>query len=155
MTASSKANWLRWCYGTALVLALFTGFGNMPLYRRYYITDIPGLAWSGDYYANLYVHYSAGAVLVALSIYACIVFWKQKWRNFSLTGSGLARVVVLCLALVLGVIMALKNLPGVVIPFPLVTVLNLGHMGLAMVAAALFVLSSIWRWPWATIRQRN
>jgi hypothetical protein len=154
MTAPSKANWLGWCYGTALVLALFTGFGNMPLYRRYYIADIPGLAWSGNFYANLYVHYLAGAVLLALSVYLCIVFWKQKRRNHSLTGSGLARGVALSLVLVSGVIMAVKNLPGAVIPFPLVAVLNLGHMGLAMVAAALFVLSSLLRWPWATVRRR-
>jgi hypothetical protein len=154
MTASLKANWFRWFYAAALVLVLFTGFGNMPLYRRYYIADIPGLAWSGNFYANLYVHYMAGAVLLALSVYLCIVFWKQKRHNCSLTGSGLARVVALCLALVSGVIMAVKNLPGVVIPFPLVAVLNLGHMGLAMVAGALFVLSSILRWPWATARRR-
>jgi uncharacterized membrane protein len=154
MTASRKANGMRWYYGAALVLALFTGFGNMPLYRRYYIADIPGLAWSGDFFANLYVHYLAGAVLLALSVYLCMVFWKEKRRNYSLTGSGLARVVALCLVLVSGVIMALKNLPGAVIPFPLVAVLNLGHMGLAMVAAALFVLSSILRWPWATVRRR-
>lgn len=154
MTASLKTNWLRWCYATALVLALFTGFGNMPLYRRYYIADIPGFGWSGNFFTNLYVHYIAGAVLLALSVYLCIVFWKQKRRNYSLTGSGLARVVALCLVLVSGIIMALKNLPGAVIPFPLVAVLNLGHMGLAMVAAALFVLSSILRWPWANVRRR-
>lgn len=154
MTASFKTNWLRWCYAAALLLALFTGFGNMPLYRRYYIADIPGFGWSGNFFSNLYVHYIAGAVLLALSIYLCMVFWKQKRRNYSLTGSGLARVVALCLVLVSGVIMALKNLPGAVIPFPLVAVLNLGHMGLAVVAAALFVLSSILRWPWAIVRRR-
>jgi hypothetical protein len=154
MTASKKADWLGWCYGVALVLALFTGFGNMPLYRRYYLADIPGLGWSGNFFTNLYVHYLAVTVLLALSVYLCLVFWKLKRRNYSLTGSGLARIIALCLVLISGVIMALKNLPGVLIPFPLVAALTLWHMALAMVAAALIALSAILRWPWAIARQR-
>jgi membrane-associated PAP2 superfamily phosphatase len=153
MIASSTANGVRWSYGVAMVLALFTGFGNMPLYGRYYISDIPGFAWSGDFYANLYVHYISGAVLLALSVYLLLMFRQQRRRNRRLTRSGLARVVALCLALVTGIIMAVKNLPGTPIPFPLVAVLTVGHMGLAMVAAALFALGAIKRWPWATARR--
>jgi hypothetical protein len=153
MTASSTANGLRWGFGAALVLALFTGFGNMPLYGRYYIADIPGLAWSGNFYANLNVHYIAGAVLLALSVYLSLVYWKQKRRNYRLTTSGVARIVALGLVLASGIVMAVKNLPGTPFPFPLVAILTVGHMGLAMVAAALFALSAVKRWPWATVRR--
>jgi hypothetical protein len=154
MSPSSKSIGLRLCYGTALVLALFTGFGNMPLYGRYYIADIPGFAWSGDFFANLYVHYLAGAVLLGLSAYLCIRFWTQKRHYLRLTPSGLARAAALCLVLATGVIMMVKNLPGAVIPFPWVAVLTLGHMGLALVAIALYAFSALMRWPWATIRRR-
>lgn len=154
MSASSKSIGLRWCYGIALVLALFTGFGNMPLYRRYYIADIPGFAWSGDFFANLYVHYMAGAVLLGLSVYLCIQFLIQKRGYNRLTRSGLARAVALGLVLITGVIMVVKNLPGAVIPFPWVAVLTLGHMGLALVAVVLYGISALRRWPWATNRRR-
>lgn len=152
MTASVITKGLRWCFGIVLVLAMFTGFGNMPLYRRYYISDIPGFAWSGDFFTNLYVHYVAGAVLLTLSVYLFIVLWTKKRRGHRMTGSGLARAVALFLVLVSGVVMAVKNLPGAAIPFPLVAVMNLGHMGLALAATVLFVLGSILRWPWSTAR---
>jgi hypothetical protein len=136
------------------VLALFTGFGNMPLYGRYYIADIPGFAWSGDFFANLYVHYVAGALLLGLSVYLGLQFWMHKRRSNRLTRSGWARAIALCLVLITGVIMMVKNLPGAVIPFPWVAVLTLGHMGLALIAAALYGFSAIKRWPWATNRRR-
>ena len=41
----TSTRWLLWLYGTTVVISLFTGFGNMPLWGRYYIADIPGLGW--------------------------------------------------------------------------------------------------------------
>jgi hypothetical protein len=153
MTGLSTTKGLRWSYGAAMVLALFTGFGNMPLYGRYYIADIPGFAWSGDFFANLYVHYISGAVLLALSAYLSVLFLYQKRRGHRLTRSAVVRVVALCLVLVSGIIMAVKNLPGALIPFPMVALLTVGHMGLAMVAATLVALGWIRHWPWATRRR--
>ena len=33
----------RWLYGIAIGVALFSGMGQMPIYKRYYLADIPGL----------------------------------------------------------------------------------------------------------------
>lgn len=51
-------------------LALFvTGFGQMPVYARYGIAALPGMAWTADYHITLVAHYLAGAVLVFGIVY--------------------------------------------------------------------------------------
>jgi len=61
---------LKWLFTAAVLLALFTGFGNMPLYGRYYIANIPGFQWSGNFIVNMKVHLVAGADLVGIVHFA-------------------------------------------------------------------------------------
>jgi formate dehydrogenase iron-sulfur subunit len=66
-TMIAKANpVLKALYGAAAVTALFTGFGNMPLWGRYYVADAPGLGWSGDFFINVNVHILAGSLLLGI-----------------------------------------------------------------------------------------
>jgi cytochrome b subunit of formate dehydrogenase len=52
--------------GLALVLS---GMFEMPLANRYYISSIPGLAWSGDFIVSLKVHYAASIVFIAAAFF--------------------------------------------------------------------------------------
>ena len=52
--------------GLALVLS---GMFEMPMANRYYISSLPGLAWSGDYIVSLNVHYAASILFVAASLF--------------------------------------------------------------------------------------
>ncbi len=52
--------------GLALVLS---GMFEMPMANRYYISSVPGLAWSADYMASLKVHYAASIVFVAAAFF--------------------------------------------------------------------------------------
>jgi hypothetical protein len=36
---------LRWVYILTLFAMALTGFGQMPIFKRYYISDIPGMGW--------------------------------------------------------------------------------------------------------------
>ena len=128
----------RWIYRAAVALALFTGFGNMPLYGRYYIGDLPLLAWSGDFLANVKVHYVAGAILVAMGVYYLITYFRGYARR-QLTAMGRLRALLLALTLLSGLVMALKNLPGVFFPMGLLVSMNFLHMG----AAVFFMLASL------------
>jgi hypothetical protein len=148
MKASVQDRIVSWIFGLSAIVAVFTGFGNMPLYRRYYISDIPGLGWSGDFIANLHVHYIAGSVLVAVAAYVAVGFFRERKRGLRLTRSGTIRAVVLCLALVSGLFMALRNLPGIDYPFIAHVSLNFFHMGTAMAVAALGVGCAIARCRW-------
>lgn len=130
-TLADRVVW--WIFAVSAVLAVFTGFGNMPLYKRYYIADISGLGWSGDFFANLHVHYIAGSVLLAVAVYASLRFLLEKKVGLRLTRSGAVRSAVLFAALVSGLLMALRNLSGIDYPFYFHAGLNFLHMGVAVV----------------------
>jgi hypothetical protein len=140
-----------WIYGVLVFLILFTGFGNMPLWKRYYIADIPGLGWSGNFYANVNVHYVAGAVLLGFFFYFFTRRLALRKKNVHLTRSGALRSVLLGLALMTGIFMALKNLPGVRFPFYFLVFMNFFHMMSAMAFMVATLVCWIGRYQWEKV----
>lgn len=58
-----------WLVAISGLILVASGIFELPVARRYYITDIPGLAWSGDYITTLNVHYAASVVFIAASLF--------------------------------------------------------------------------------------
>jgi hypothetical protein len=144
---------LKALYGLAAVVALFTGFGNMPLWGRYYVADIPGLAWSGDFFINVNVHILAGSLLLGIGIYAFTVSMVEgRLRNSRMTLSGRIRLSLLTMALATGILMVVKNLPGVHFPMAMLMVFNFTHMGAAILFMVAGVVALIFRHPWRRVR---
>lgn len=114
-----------------LILALFTGFGNMPLWKRYYIADIPGFSWSGNFLVNVNIHYITGSILLFIALYFLTAYLMLKKKGLSLTPSGKIHGTLLGAALVTGLVMAIKNFPGVDFPLPVLVFFNLAHMASA------------------------
>jgi copper ion binding protein len=54
------------------LLLIFSGFGELPMYKRYMVTEIPGLDWAGDFFINLKIHYLAGIVFVSIMVFHAI-----------------------------------------------------------------------------------
>ena len=50
-----------WLVAISGIVLLFSGFGQMPMYKRYNIVKIPGLAWSSNYDITLLLHYLSAA----------------------------------------------------------------------------------------------
>jgi tRNA-Thr(GGU) m(6)t(6)A37 methyltransferase TsaA len=59
-------HWVIAVSGLTLVL---TGLFELPIARRYFITEIPGLRWSGDYIFSLWLHYAFSVVFVAACLF--------------------------------------------------------------------------------------
>jgi len=53
---------IHWSIALSIFLLFFSGFGQMPLYKRYMLTDIA--PWTGDYWMTLYLHYLGAVVLM-------------------------------------------------------------------------------------------
>ena len=154
MSSRKSSSFLTWLYRAAVGLVLFTGFSNMPISKRYYIADIPGLGWSGDFLLNVQVHYLLGAVLLALAIYGALGYGLTRNQTGGrLSATGKLRGLLLGLALVSGIAMALKNLPGIDFRHPYLMAANLAHL----FSAALFMLISLaallTRRPWIKRRR--
>jgi copper ion binding protein len=58
-----------WLLALSGLFLIFSGFGELPMYKRYMVTQIPGLGWAGDFFINLKIHYLAGIVFVSVMIF--------------------------------------------------------------------------------------
>jgi len=61
-----------WALAISGFILIFSGFGELPMYKRYMVTQIPGLGWAGDFFINLKIHYLAGIVFVSIMVFHAI-----------------------------------------------------------------------------------
>ena len=59
----------KWIFMGIFALMAFSGFGQMPIFKRYYIADIPGMGWAADFYLTHYIHYLGAIVLLGFFSY--------------------------------------------------------------------------------------
>ena len=67
-----------WLVALSGILLLFSGFGQLPLYKRYYVTKIPGLAWSDNYEITLVIHYLAAAIFTAAVCFHLVYHYRRR-----------------------------------------------------------------------------
>ncbi|HEX9910433.1 MAG TPA: hypothetical protein VGA86_06090, partial [Desulfatiglandales bacterium] len=58
-----------WLLAISGLLLIFSGFGELPMYKRYMVTQVPGLGWAGDFFIQLKLHYLAGIVFVSVLVF--------------------------------------------------------------------------------------
>ncbi|WP_319584241.1 4Fe-4S ferredoxin [uncultured Pseudodesulfovibrio sp.] len=127
-----------------LVAALtFTGFMQMPLAKRYALTTVPGMAWTGDFFLVHKIHYVLGAILLFL-VALVAVNWLKGWKDkLTLTGLGLARVVVVFGLVLSGLLRVYRNLPGVTLDPVAILAIEWVHLTLVMVLGVLALVALI------------
>ena len=65
----NQGNTLKYSYLITLLFLTLTGFGQMPIFKRYYIADIPGLGWLAKFYITHFIHYLGAILILALLAY--------------------------------------------------------------------------------------
>jgi hypothetical protein len=137
-----------YAYGSALFLLVLSGFAQMPIFKRYYIADIPGLGWLAEFYTTHFLHYLAAAVILAVVAYVAADFLLVTRRRRSLTLSGAVRGVILFVIIGSGALLVIRN--SLYVPFPpsAVTILLLVHMGFTMVFLLFTLYCRLSRRPW-------
>ena len=55
---------VHWAIALSTFSLFFSGFGQMPLYKRYMLSDVPYMAWTADYSVTLMMHYVGALVLL-------------------------------------------------------------------------------------------
>src|SRR4030042_1761460 len=58
-----------WILAISGLILIFSGFGELPMYKRYMVTQIPGMGWAGDFFVNLKIHYLVGIVFVSVMVF--------------------------------------------------------------------------------------
>ena len=146
---SKTAFW--YLYLVSAIMLTFSGFGQMPLYKRYYIADIPGMAWSADFYITHLVHYFFSIILFGIASYAVFNHLLIGKKRSALTTSGYVRAVIIAGLLVSGLLLVTYNFAGVSLPMWAAATLLFTHMGFAMAFIVIGLIVIIRKKPWLTI----
>jgi hypothetical protein len=126
-----------------------TGFGQMPIFKRYYIADIPGFGWLAQFYITHYLHYLFAAIFLGISTFAVIdYFVSGKKDSLKISASGYIKVFLLSVLIITGVLLVLKNFEGYIFSPGIIALLNVTHLGLVMVLLVVSLLTLVLKKKW-------
>lgn len=67
-----------WLLAISGLLLIFSGFGFMPLYGRFFVNEIPGLGWSANYATQMQLHYLSSLVFSAAGMFHLLYHWRRR-----------------------------------------------------------------------------
>ena len=143
---------IRWLYLTTTFVLVLTGFGQMPIFKRYYIADIPGLGWLAEFFVTHYIHYLGAVVLLALVAYILTDYLMVKRTSRRVTASGSVRIGLLAGILASGGLLVIRNLTGAHFSPGFIIFLDITHLGLVMVLLVVSLYCLISKKHWTTQR---
>lgn len=149
-----KTNIIRYLFSGTMALLALTGFGQMPIFKRYYIADIPGLGWLARFYVTHYLHYLAAALLFALAAYMITDYGLHRRRDARrILAAGYVRGAVLAAISITGILLVARNFPGYRFSPGVIIFLDISHLGLVMLylLSALFCL--LFKKNWTAVSQ--
>ncbi|MDM8514700.1 hypothetical protein QUF76_00740 [Desulfobacterales bacterium HSG16] len=134
---------LRYFYIICLVFLVLSGFGQMPVFKRYYIADIPGFGWLAKFYITHIIHYLAASALIGilsyqLSVYLLIFRKAYKPDIWSQLRAGLLAGLVMT-----GNFLVIKNFSSVNFSPEFIIFLDLSHLCMTMLLLFSGLLSII------------
>lgn len=150
----TQGNTLKYSYLITLLFLTLTGFGQMPIFKRYYIADIPGLGWLAKFYITHFIHYLGAILILALLSYIILRYVLMDKNNLRLTVTvtGYIRGGLLGGILVTGVFLVLRNLKNIWFPPGFIIFLDITHLGLVMSFLMMALYCLIFRKQWTKVR---
>ncbi len=142
-------------YRITIFMLTLSGFAQMPIFKRYYIADMPGLGWLSKFYVTLYLHYLFGIIFLVFT--ACIItdFFLTLRKKYKITASGYIRVAILAGLTASGIILVIKNFAGYYYAPVFIVVMNLIHLGLVFIflitGFTCIILKKNWMRDWTTL----
>src|SRR3990167_5394333 len=114
-------------------MLLLSCFAQMPIFKRYYIADLPGLGWLADFDVTHLIHYGFAIVFTLAIFYRWTLSVLENRVDKKFTGKWLAQAsgVVLILGVIIsGFFLVARNLPGYRFSAGAITGFDIVHLGL-------------------------
>lgn len=127
-------------YLLTMFFITLSGFGQMPIFKRYYIADIPGLGWLAKFYITHYIHYICAAIIIGITSYAAADYLLLARKKLKLTFAGYLRAALVTGLIITGILLVIRNLEGYIFSHNLIIFLDLSHLTLVM----LFLFTSLY-----------
>ena len=131
-TAAMMAPAMKAFYATLLLFMGLSGFGQMPIFKRYYVADLPGLGWLAQFYVTHYIHYVGAILLLAFAAYYSVIFLADRRRDLKLSFYGGLQGSLMAGIVVTGALRVVKNYTGVTMSSGLIVSLDILHLALVM-----------------------
>ncbi|BBD06852.1 uncharacterized protein DFE_0126 [Desulfovibrio ferrophilus] len=135
---------------TVLLLTV-TGFAQMPLFTRYYMTSVPGFSWLGNFGLTHSLHYIVAAVFLAQ-----VCYWVGNTvfaRGWVLTPTGRWRVLAVVLLVVTGLVRMAKNDSGLWFSPSVVMAVDWTHLAATMAFGGLALIARRLSQPYLAKKQ--
>ena len=131
-TAALMAPPMKVFYLTLLIFMALSGFGQMPIFKRYYIADLPGLGWLAQFYTTHYIHYVGAILLLGIAAYYTTLYLADRRRDIKISFYGWLQGGVMAGLVVTGALRVIKNYAGVTMSSGLIVLLDILHLALVM-----------------------
>lgn len=141
----------RFGYSGLVFLLALTGFAQMPIFKRYYIADIPGLGWLAEFFTTHYMHYLGAVAFLALASYLLAAHLLRRRRRLRLSLSGYLRGALLAGVTASGALLVVRNLSGVHLPAGLIIFLDLVHLGTVVLFLGAAGYCRVRKKKWTTV----
>ena len=142
----------RWFYLITVFFLTLSGFGQMPIFKRYYIADIPGLGWLAEFFITHYIHYLVAILLLAFAAYMIVDYLLSKRKSRQTTATGYVRSALLAGILSSGIFLVIRNLAGSNFSSCFIIFLDICHLGLVMAFLFVSLYCLVYKKHWTTVR---
>ena len=143
---------MRYLYVITVFFMALTGFGQMPIYKRYYLSDIPGFGWLANFWTTRYVHYIGAALLLGIVAYMVVQYVALDRRQYKISFSGYLRGTLLLGIVLTGILFVIKNFPVIVFSPEFIIALDLSHLGLVMAFLMVNLYCLVFKKRWTNAR---
>lgn len=141
----SKKTISDWLYQITVFFLALTGVAQLPIFKRYYIADIPGLGWLAKFYTTHYFHYLAGTIFLLLVFYKLSEYWLINRHKEKLTVRTTIRVLLIAGIILTGVLLVIKNFSGSQFSANSIITLDISHLVLALILGLVAISRTITR----------
>ncbi len=70
-----------WLVAISGLVLLFSGFGQLPVYKRYMLNQVPGFAWASDFILQFKIHMVAAAIFTFAGIFHLVYHYIEGGRS--------------------------------------------------------------------------
>ena len=147
-TRKNKKSIIQYFYLITVFFLTLTGFGQMPIFKRYYIADIPGLGWLAKFYITHYMHYLFAILFIAIISFITTEYLLNKRKNIKIIVSGYIRGAIILGLVITGVLLVIRNLAGSNFTPDFIIFLDLSHLGFVIMLLMAGLYCAVYKKGW-------
>jgi len=135
-------------YFVLMLVMTISGFGQMPIFKRYYVADLPGLGWTANFIVTHYLHYLGAIALICFFSYQIAVYLLKNKDKPKLTSFALIRVLIITILILSGLLKVIVNLKGFHFASNYIIILDIVHTSFTFLFLFFSLFAVVFKKKW-------